>query len=479
MQLSYTYATELQALTSPVKVALLRDQRLAIINHDLSSELGIDQSVWQNDWKALLTDHDSPWQKHAVAQKYGGHQFGQWNPALGDGRGHLLAEIMAPSGERVDLHLKGAGPTPYSRHADGRAVLRSTLREYIVSEAMHALGVPTSRALCLFSSNEPVRRETLEPGAMLIRTCPSHIRFGHFEYYHYSGQKAQLDALFDYCFTHHFTTLKDEPDRYLELLRNIVTSTAHLVAHWQATGFNHGVMNTDNMSIHGITFDYGPYAFLDDFIPNYVCNHSDYNGRYAFDQQPGIALWNLNALAQAFTHYLSVDAITSALSLFEPVLMRTYQTLIASKFGFDKLPAEHPDKTRADQLRIQWFDMLERQQRDYTQSFRLLALAQIEPKQLLDHFIDRDTIQQWLNDYHAICERHSINTIDLQQVNPRIVPRNHHLQRAIAAAYENDFSVAEALISAVSAPFDDAPESTEFASPPPPHEKGIALSCSS
>ncbi|WP_100643499.1 protein adenylyltransferase SelO [Alteromonas facilis] len=479
MQLSYTYANELQALTSSVSVHPLKGQRLAMTNHALSGELGIADSVWQGEWQALLNDKQSPWQRHAVAQKYGGHQFGQWNPYLGDGRGHLLAEITSSAGARLDLHLKGAGPTPYSRHADGRAVLRSTIREYMISEAMHALGVPTSRALCLFTSNEGVQRETLEPGAMLIRTCPSHIRFGHFEYFHYSGQKDELDALFEYCFKHHFADLADTDNKYQALLQQIVTSTAWMIAHWQSLGFNHGVMNTDNMSIHGITFDYGPYAFLDDFNPQYICNHSDHNGRYAFDQQPGIALWNLNALAQAFTGYIDVNMITEALSLFEPTLIRSYHQLMNRKFGFPHSREEHAMSEKASELRQRWFQMLQQQQRDHSISFRLLSSAQSHPQRIIDHFIDRQAISQWLKEYTAILEKQNVDATDLDAINPRVVPRNHILQSAIEAAYEDDFSLCEALFEAITHPFSNDPQYELFAQPPADNEKGLALSCSS
>ena len=481
MQLSYSYATELQALTAKVQVKPLYQQRLAVLNKSLSQDLDIDDKYWQtSEWQRLLFDPDSEWQKHSIAQKYGGHQFGHWNPQLGDGRGHLLAEIIDKQGARHDLHLKGAGPTPFSRHADGRAVLRSSVREFMVSEAMHNLGIPTSRALCLFTSEEAVQRETLERGAMVIRTCPSHLRFGHFEYYFHSKQFEQLDSLFEYCFEHHFANLLSAENPHLALFSTIVDSTALLIAEWQAIGFNHGVMNTDNMSIHGITFDYGPFAFLDDFIPDYVCNHSDHEGRYAFSQQPSIGLWNLNALAQAFTRYASVEDLTNALKRFEPLLTQKYHQKIAHKMGLN-VPEGADDTTKQSvaDIRSRWFEMLEQQRRDYTQSFRLLMFAQDEPTKIVDHFVDRSLAKAWLKDYQAMSTLLGNQSERLASINPSVILRNYHLQQAIEAAEEDDFSICGALFAAIQTPFEDNEETAYFAKIPPKEGKGIALSCSS
>ena len=481
MRLSYSYATELQALTAKVNVQPLYQQRLAVLNQTLSDQLNIEPKYWQQqEWQRLLFDPASEWQSHAIAQKYGGHQFGQWNPQLGDGRGHLLAEIVDSQGQRHDLHLKGAGPTPFSRHADGRAVLRSSIREFMVSEAMHHLNVPTSRALCLFTSEEAVQRETLERGAMIIRTCPSHLRFGHFEYYFHHQQYEHLDSLFAYCFSHHFPQFAHAENPHLELFKDIVSSTARLIAQWQAIGFNHGVMNTDNMSIHGITFDYGPFAFLDDFIPDYICNHSDHSGRYAFNQQPSIGLWNLNALAQAFTRYASVEELTAALSNYEPLLTRQYHQFMATKMALTA--SDDLDKTIQQSIadvRSRWFEMLESEKRDYSQSFRLLMYAQTEPTKLIDHFIDRAQAKVWLKDYLVITDRLQRDTTQLARVNPNVILRNYHLQRAIEAAETDDFSLVEALFSAIQTPYDDTELHQRFASIPPAEGKGIALSCSS
>jgi len=234
-----------------------------------------------------------------LAMCYAGHQFGQYVPRLGDGRAVLLGQVRNDKGESWDLQLKGGGTTLYSRGGDGRAVLRSTIREYLCSEAMYGLGIPTTRALCMTGSDDEVYREQIETGAMLLRMAPSHIRFGSFEYLYYEERHEDLRALADYTLAQHFPDLLDTDNPYLALLNAAIASTAELIARWQSVGFAHGVMNSDNMSIHGITLDYGPFGFLDAYEPGFICNHSDHSGRYAFDQQPAIGLFNLSCLAQA------------------------------------------------------------------------------------------------------------------------------------------------------------------------------------
>jgi uncharacterized protein YdiU (UPF0061 family) len=489
MQLHHFYASQLADLCSPVHPLAVARPRVAMRNLDLAKSLGIDgDALGDEHLLAMLFSVSKQGALRSVAQKYGGHQFGHWNPQLGDGRGLLLGEIVTPQNTLCDLHLKGAGPTPYSRHADGRAVLRSTVREYIGSEALHALGIPSSRSLCLIASEEPVMREKLEPGAMMIRTCPSHIRFGHFEYFHYSNEKTKLDSLFEFCFEHHFSHLKDSHNPHLGMLTEIVQNTATLIAHWQAYGFNHGVMNTDNMSIHGITFDYGPYAFLDDFIPNYICNHSDHSGRYAFDQQPSIALWNLNALAHGFSQYVEIEDLKAALSEFEPLFIETYQRLMHKRLG---LGTTINDNTQ--HCIHEFTQMLRDEFADYHIPFR--ALSEHLPDVIAGKegaftrvFEQHERASNWARQYGALLHHKPANgpRIDIHNMqqdmlgcNPKYVLRNHHLQKAIVAAEQNDFSVCERLLDAVSHPFETNATFAEFAQPPHANEKGIALSCSS
>lgn len=480
MKLQHSYATELDELVSQVKPQPLKNARVVSINQSLASNLGLPQAcLSQQKLLELLFANDSPLTRGAVAQKYGGHQFGHWNPDLGDGRGLLLGEIISPTGQRWDLHLKGAGQTPYSRFADGRAVLRSTIREYLASEALHHLGIPSSRALCLVASDEPVYREKAEPGAMLVRVCQSHLRFGHFEYFYHSGQGQKLDKLFDYCFKYHFQSclLADNP--HAAMLAKIVNDTATMIAKWQAYGFNHGVMNTDNMSVHGITFDFGPYAFLDDFKPDFICNHSDPQGRYSFDSQPGIGLWNLNALAHAFSPYLSRDEITQALQTYEPSLLREYGELMRLKCG---LEAKQPNNAM---LINEWLDMLASEHLDYTLMFR--QLCDFDPSAgnstLMDQFIDRERFSRWAKMLEqTLAQQNQTSTQrkhSMLSVNPKIILRNYLAQQVIDAAEQGDFGLFEALVVALANPFAEIPEHAKFSAPPPDWGKHLEISCSS
>lgn len=483
MILDHSFATELTGLGAYVKPVKLNNPHLQIINHALFEQLDLP-SKWQQEEILLaeLFSDQGQLAQYSIAQKYGGHQFGHWNPDLGDGRGLLLGEIIDPQKQRWDLHLKGAGPTPYSRSADGRAVLRSTIREYLASEALHYLGIPTSRALCLLSSDEPVYREKQEKGAMLIRTCQSHIRFGHFEYFYHSNQPTKLQQLFDYCFKYHFTECLDTDDPYQALLEKITQDTAKLIAQWQAYGFNHGVMNTDNMSIHGITFDYGPYAFLDDFEPSFICNHSDPQGRYSFDSQPGIGLWNLNALAQAFTGHLSIDQIKQVLGQYEPQLIKEYSSIMLKKCG---LTSDKVKDSRNSDIVNGWLALLASEKQDFTRSFRLLC--EFDPSDenhtLRDQFVDRQKFDQWSKLYATTLKEQGqsqqVRQTTMRNVNPKIILRNYLAQQVIDKAEEGDFDMFKEFIDALKTPFSDNDEHNKFSQLPPNWGKDLEISCSS
>ncbi len=474
MQLTHHYATELADTVSPVRPQSLSDISLRMSNDSLIKQFNLPTEWFtQEGLVEQLFAEQGTLGKHAVAQKYGGHQFGQWNPYLGDGRGLLLGEVTNHSGEQFDLHLKGAGQTPYSRHADGRAVLRSTLREYIGSEALHHLGIPSSRSLCLLTSNERVYRELPEPGAMMIRMAPSHLRFGHFEYYFHSKELVILDKLMDYTLTRHFPDCATQTEPHKALLKAITLRTARMVALWQVHGFVHGVMNTDNMSIHGITFDYGPYAFMEQFKSDAVFNHSDHEGRYAFDRQPGIALWNLNALAYAFSRYMSVDEIKDCLTRFEPAFLAIYRQTMLERIGLDN-DAEH------EACLNQWLSMLAQNPIDYTQSFRWLADAEPEDQTtgLRDHFVDRNAFDGWWQDYRQRRQSCSHSKDAILARNPAVIARTHSLQKAIEAAEQDDFSVAEQLLLALNTPYQSTNASEPFEQAGENNE-AVSLSCSS
>lgn len=314
---------------------------------------------------------------------------------------------------------------------------------------------------------------------MMIRVCQSHIRFGHFEYFYHSQQHDKLQRLFDYSFRHHFIECQQAENPYLEMLLTIVKTTAKLVAHWQAYGFNHGVMNTDNMSIHGITFDFGPYAFLDDFQPNFICNHSDDSGRYAFDKQPGVALWNLNALAHPFTLHLSIEQIKQALAEFEPALQEHYSSLMLNKLGLTPGTVDDQD------LLNNWLGLLITDKRDYTNSFRLLS--DYSPLQsdniILDHFVDRQAANIWLQTYkqRLLSQQQSdeLRQQRMKSYNPKYILRNYLAQQAIQSAEKGNFGDFTRLLKVLEQPFKDNPEFEEFASPPPDWGKALEISCSS
>lgn len=414
-----------------------------------------------------------------LAMKYAGHQFGVYNPDLGDGRGLLLTQITALDGEVYDLHLKGAGLTPYSRMGDGRAVLRSTIREYLCSEAMAGLGIPTTRALGMIGSQTPIYRETQERGALLLRVAQSHIRFGHFEHFFYTNQIAELRLLADSVLQWHFPSCLEAEKPYAAMFEQIVTTTASMIAHWQAVGFAHGVMNTDNMSILGQTFDYGPFGFLDDYDPEFICNHSDYQGRYRFDRQPRVALWNLSALAHALSPLIDRTDLESGLALYEPTLNQEYSILMRKKLGLTT--QQLGDSELFDQL----FAMLASNRTDYTRFLRQLACIDRDGNQpLLDLVINRNQAEQWLAAYRQRCESEgevdwSTRCAAMRQVNPKYILRNYLAQQAIEKAEQGDISEVLLLAKVLATPFDEHNEHAHLAKLPPEWGKQLEISCSS
>lgn len=419
-----------------------------------------------------------------LAMKYAGHQFGVYNPDLGDGRGLLLAEIEHQDGTWFDIHLKGAGLTPYSRMGDGRAVLRSTIREYLCSEAMAGLGIPTTRALGMMVSDTPVYREKTEFGAMLIRMAETHVRFGHFEHFFYTNQLAEQKLLADKVIEWHFADCASAEKPYAAMFGEIVQKTADMIAYWQAYGFAHGVMNTDNMSILGQTFDYGPFGFLDDYEPGYICNHSDYQGRYAFDQQPRIALWNLSALAHALSPLVEREDLEASLSQFEVRLSQQFSRLMREKLGLKTKIAEDGRLFEA------MFELLHQNNTDYTRFFRTLSNLDTDSSQaVIDLFLDREAARAWLDLYLARCKLEIDELGELisaeqrceqmRQANPKYILRNYLAQLAIDKAEEGDFSELHRLAELLKRPFDEQPEFDDYAKLPPEWGKKMEISCSS
>jgi uncharacterized protein YdiU (UPF0061 family) len=416
-----------------------------------------------------------------LAMLYSGHQFGVYVPQLGDGRAILLGEARNDRGEKWDLHLKGAGLTPFSREGDGRAVLRSTIREYLCSEAMHGLGIPTTRALCIVGSNHKVYREQVETGAMLVRMAPSHVRFGSFEILYYRKQHEQLKALADYVIATHFSHLAECTDKYARFFSEVVERTARLIAQWQAVGWAHGVMNTDNMSIHGITLDYGPFGFIDDYDPGFICNHSDHNGRYAFNQQPYIGLWNLSCLAQALLPLAHKEDLKAALDRYTPLCEGRYMELMRAKFGLIEMKEEDASLIQ-DLLALMHLHHV-----DYTNLFRALGRFETESvttnQPLRDLFLDRESFDQWARRYKERLReegsRDENRLVRMNRVNPKYVLRNYLAQTAIEKAQQKDFSEIDRLLTLLQNPYSDQPDMDAYAAPPPNWGKHLSVSCSS
>lgn len=408
------------------------------------------------------------------AQKYTGHQFGHYNPDLGDGRGLLLGES-----NDWELHVKGAGQTPYSRFGDGRAVLRSCVREFLASEALHHLGIPTSRALGVFTTGEQVHREELEPGAAMVRVCRSHLRFGHFEYAYHQGDTDLLERLVGHCLT---DLEMAEPTGEIEedarlMFSEIIKRTAKMIAKWQAFGFCHGVMNTDNMSVLGITFDFGPYGFLDQYNPRHICNHSDHSGRYAFDEQPGVALWNLKVLGHTLSPLLSEQTIRECLQKYQTILLAEYSTLMRRKLGLSDR------RNDDDKLLASLLSLMEQNQADYTITWRKLSKALDEPQFWIDLFVDRDAAKTWLEQYRKRCAMDAYSSDERQAymdaINPKYVLRNHLAQQAIEAAEAGDTAPLENLFEVLKKPFADQTDQEALAKHPPEWAKSLDISCSS
>jgi uncharacterized protein YdiU (UPF0061 family) len=416
-----------------------------------------------------------------MAMLYSGHQFGMYVPQLGDGRAILLGQATNERGETWDLHLKGAGMTPFSRDGDGRAVLRSTIREYLCCEAMQGLGIPSTRALSIVGSDDKVYRERVETGAMLLRMAPSHVRFGAFEVFYYRQQQEYLTLLADYIIDRHFPRFKETKDRYARLFAEVVERTANLIAQWQAVGWAHGVMNTDNMSILGLTLDYGPLGFMEHYDPGFICNHSDHNGRYAFAQQPYIGLWNLSCLAQTLLPLAGKELLKSALDAYTPMFERQYLGLMRAKMGLNEAM---PDD---DRLIRDFLSLLQISHADYTIAFRELADFRSEPAGINgpvgEHFVDRERWEEWALRYrerlHNERSRDGERRERMRGVNPKYVLRNYLAQTAIERAQAKDFSEIGRLLIVLHDPYSEHPGMESYAAPPPDWGRHIAVSCSS
>lgn len=414
-----------------------------------------------------------------LASVYSGHQFGQWAGQLGDGRAILLGELHG-----LEVQLKGAGLTPFSRMGDGRAVLRSSIREFLASEAMHGLGVPTSRALCVTGSDAPVRREEIETAAVVTRLAPSFIRFGHFEHFCHHGLPDELKTLADFVIDNHYPGCRTDArwggNPYVALLAAVAGRTAEMVAHWQAVGFCHGVMNTDNMSILGLTIDYGPFQFMDAYDPGHICNHSDTGGRYAFYKQPNVAYWNLFCLGQAMMPLIAEqEHAIAALETFKDMYPRAFARRMAAKLGFSDVQEAHKPVIEGI-LKLLAADKV-----DFTIFWRRLSHWVRDEVSAADSvrdlFLDRAGFDAWLLSYSKLLAHipQALAADLMLKTNPKYVLRNHLGEQAIQAARQKDFSMVADLLKVLETPYDEHPEFEAWAGFPPDWASHISISCSS
>src|SRR5689334_918346 len=442
--------------------------RLIHANDAAAALLNLDPQVFQDQRFVEVVAGHLPLEGFSpLAMVYSGHQFGVWAGQLGDGRALLIGQVRNRKGELWDVQLKGAGKTPYSRFGDGRAVMRSTIREYLCSEAVAALDIPTSRALAIVATGEMVMRETREPGAVLTRLARSHVRFGHFEHFFHRGQKDEVRALADYVIGEYFPELAGD---YTGWFGEVVKRTAEMIAQWQAVGFAHGVMNTDNMSILGLTIDYGPYGFMDAYNPQFVCNHSDEQGRYSFINQPAIAHWNLRALALALSELISTDVLLEKLTGYEEHFAAKYRALMRAKLGFAR------EEEGDDRMIGELLTLMATARADYTLSFRNLTG---EDKDWLALFgAMQNQAGEWLTRFRARTAGEDLAGLD--RINPKFVLRNWVAETAIRAVEDRgDTAALDRIFNILRTPFEEHDGDEAFAAPPPSEMCDLEVSCSS
>ena len=476
MPLGHRFLDRFPELCTEWRAAAPPDPRLIALNEALAVELGLDPEWLRSpDGVAVLGGSVVPDGAQPVAMVYAGHQFGGYSPRLGDGRALLLGELTGPDGSPVDVHLKGSGRTPYARGGDGKAVLGPMLREFLVAESMHALGIPTTRALAVVATGEPVRRDGVQPGALLVRVASSHLRVGTFEYAVRLGTPGLVERLVDEAIErHHPSAAVGDRPRALALLDAVVDAQATLVAHWMLVGFIHGVMNTDNMTISGETIDYGPCAFLDRYDPAAVFSSIDEGGRYAYGNQPRIALWDLARLAETLLGLIAPDPetavalATEVLDTFPRRYREQWQTIAARKLGL----GETGDASLAGELADELLAMAQRADADFTSTFRALApAARGESAALEDLLGAADELARWLNSWSSAIAASGRSMAEaasrIEQVNPLHIPRNQLLDEALEAAHAGDLAPFEALLAAVRQPFDADGIDERFRRPAP------------
>lgn len=473
-----SYARLPKMFFSELQPTPVRSPKLIILNERLSESLGLNANALRSpEGTAVLAGNRIPEGALPLAQAYAGHQFGYFT-MLGDGRALLLGEQVTTEGNRVDIQLKGSGRTPYSRRGDGRAALGPMLREYIISEAMFALGIPTTRSLAVVETGEPVFRETELPGAILTRVAASHLRVGTFQYVSKWGSVDDLRTLADYTLQRHYPEVGPDPNRYLSLLQEVIKRQADLISKWQLIGFIHGVMNTDNMALSGETIDYGPCAFMDTFNPGTVFSSIDIQGRYAYGNQPEIAAWNLARFAETLLPLLhdnqeqAVKLAEDAISDFAALFRRNWLGGMRAKLGIF-------NEELQDEALIQGLlGMMQKYRTDYTNTFRALTFDKREDAALFG----TPEFAQWHEKWQARLGRQQESSADSQQLmrgsNPAVIPRNHRVEEALdAAVTQGDYSVMERLLHVLSEPFAHSAEQEEYCAPPEPSARPYQTFC--
>ena len=481
-----TYVRLPERFYERVKPTPVKLPKLIRLNFKLAQELGIHtEGIPLESWAAIFSGNQILSGSEPIAQAYAGHQFGHFVPQLGDGRAVLLGEVVGSDGKRRDIQLKGSGQTRFSRQGDGRAALGPVMREYIMSEAMHHLGIPTTRSLAMVTTGEKVMRETPLPGAILTRIAASHIRVGTFEYFAARQDKEALKILADYVMGRHYPALQNQPQAYFEMLKATLRAKAELVVNWMRVGFIHGVMNTDNTSVSGETIDYGPCAFMDEYDPATVFSSIDHHGRYAFGNQAVIAAQNMSSLTACLLFLLHEDSAQAmklaqeSANYFESIFQNAWSQAACQKIGL--LQAGADDLS----LILDYLELMQKNKADHTLAFRYLSTAVGEkkiPPQLLAIFNQPQALQGWLNRWNerVLKQGRSAQEIsrEMNTVNPAFIPRNHRVEQAIQAAIQkNDFTVMDRLINVLGQPHEDQPQSDDLMQPPKPEERIAQTFC--
>ncbi|PWU66935.1 protein adenylyltransferase SelO [Gracilibacillus dipsosauri] len=461
---------------SKVEPTHVKDPEIRVLNHALLQSLGL-AAISKTEMLGVFSGNKMPEGTQSISQAYAGHQFGNFT-MLGDGRAVLIGEQLTPAGDKFDLQLKGAGKTPYSRGGDGRATLGPMLREYIISEAMYQLGIPTSRSLAVVTTGEEVRREVELPGAILTRVASSHLRFGTFQYAAAFGEEDDIKQLADYAIKRHYPTLKSKPNPYLSLIKEVVNRQGKLIVKWQLVGFIHGVMNTDNMTISGETIDYGPCAFMDEYDPATVFSSIDIQGRYAYGNQPNIGGWNLARFAESLLPILhdeeerALELAQGAIEEFSDIFYAEWIKGMRRKLGL--FNEEQEDEKLIEEL----LQLMQQYNADYTNTFRALTFHQTNSQVLFE----RDEFKKWQTKWKQRRERQAESeeeVLDLmKKSNPAVIPRNHLVEEAIEAAVtKEDDSVMKNLLDILADPYAHTKEQVEYAALPPKSKRPQQTFC--